>query len=111
MPLPLLPMIGGIFASVSLTSIKFIWPFIIYSTIKFLGVTLITFTAVDLLTDGVTNAITQNFNSLGTDVINILRMGGVMDAIDIITAGWVAQIQLKQIMGSFSRLSLAPPST
>lgn len=111
MPLPLLPIASGFFSSISITSIKYLLPFIIFGIIKFLGVTLITFTAVDLATDSITNYLTSSISNLGSDVLNMLRMGGVIDAFDIILAGWAAQLQLRQIMGSFSRLSFNPTNT
>lgn len=111
MPLPLIPIIGGMTATISLATIKYLLPFIIISSIKFLGITLISFTAIDLVTDQITNFVSETFGGLSSDVLNILRMGGVMDGINIILAGWVAQIQLRSILGAFSRMTFQPTST
>jgi hypothetical protein len=111
MPLPLLPIASGFFASISITSLKYLIPFVALSLIKFLGVTLITYSAVDLATNEITNFLTSSMSNLGSDVLNLLRMGGIIDAFDITMAGWAAQLQLRQIMGSFSRISLNPTNT
>jgi len=111
MPLPLVPIIGGALGTFSLTAVKFLLPFIVVSLIKFLGVTLVTFTALDLATDAMSNYIISSFNNLGSDVIAVLTISGFLDAINILLAGWAAQIQLRQILGAFSKLKFNPPSS
>lgn len=111
MPLPLIPIVGAALGSFSLAAIKYLLPFIIFSLIKFLGISLVTYAGVDLLTDSISSYITNSFNNLGSHIVAILKIAGFLDALNITIAGWAAQIQLKQILGAFSKLRFNPPSS
>lgn len=111
MPLPLVPIVAGALSTFSLAAVKYLLPFIIFSAIKLLGITLITFTGLDLLTDAISDYIVSSFNNLGSDIVAILKIAGFLDAINILIAGWAAQIQLRQILGAFSQLKFTPPSS
>jgi cell division protein FtsX len=111
MPLPLIPIAGAMFASFSLTAIRYLLPFIVISLIKFLGVSLITYAAVSVTTDAISGHIISNFNNIGGNVLAILKIAGFLDAINVLLAGWAAQVQLRQILGSFSKLKFTPPSS
>jgi len=111
MPLPLIPIVGAALSTFSLTAIKYLLPFIVFSLIKFVGVSLVTYVGVDLLTGSISSYILNSFNNLGADTLAILKIAGFLDVINILLAGWAAQIQLKQILGAFSKLRFNPPSS
>jgi cell division protein FtsX len=108
MPLPLIPIIGVAAATAIIPMIKYMLPVIILGIVKLLGVTLITFGALNLATDQIENIILTSFDNIGTDALLMFKMVGFIDSINILIAGWAAQIQLRSLLGAFNKMKFTP---
>jgi hypothetical protein len=108
MPLPLIPIIGVAAASAVIPMIKYMLPVIVMGVIKLLGISLVTFGALSLATDQIENLVLSSFDNIGSDALMMFRMVGFVDAINILIAGWVAQIQLRSLLGAFNSMKFTP---
>jgi hypothetical protein len=108
MPLPLIPIIGVAAASAVIPMIKYMLPVIVMGVIKLLGISLVTFGALTLATDQIENLVLSSFDNIGSDALMMFRMVGFVDAINILIAGWVAQIQLRSLLGAFNSMKFTP---
>jgi hypothetical protein len=108
MPLPLIPIIGVAAASAVIPMIKYMLPVIVMGVIKLLGISLVTFGALSLATDQIENLVLSSFDNIGSDALLMFRMVGFVDAINILIAGWVAQIQLRSLLGAFNSMKFTP---
>jgi hypothetical protein len=108
MPLPLIPIVGVAAATAIIPMIKYMLPVIVIGVIKLLGISLVTFGALSLATDQIENLVLSSFDNIGSDALMMFRMVGFVDAINILIAGWVAQIQLRSLLGAFNSMKFTP---
>lgn len=103
MALPLLgPALGGIAIALS----KFLIPYIITRIIIAIGLTIITYVGVDLLTTFVVDQVWAATIGLPSDIAAILVIAGAFDWLAVVLAAWVAAVQIKMLRGGFKRISI-----
>ena len=99
------PVIGGAFALISMIMARYLVPYIIVQAIIAIGLTVVTFTGLDLLTDYFVTEVRSAANTLPADLIGILALAGIFDWMEVVLSAWVAAINIQQLRGAFKRLS------
>ena len=103
MPLPLFAF-GALFAGVAQTISRYLVPYIIVKVLLAFGVTAFSIAGSVWLTGYIESTITAQFNSIPSNVGQVMLMAGFLDALVIIFNCWVAAIQIKTIKGAFKGL-------
>ena len=100
------PVVGAVIAGSSAVLARYLVPYIIIQAIVAIGLTVVTFTGVDLLTDFFVDEVRNASGSLPADLVAILAMAGIFDWMEVVLAAWVAAINIKQLRGAFKRIAL-----
>jgi len=104
MPLPVIFTAANIPGLVA-TFIRYLVGYAISKTITALGITLVTFKALDYVADMIVRFVESNTASAGGEFWHVAVALGVPDAIKIVTSAYVAAISIRQMMGMYDRIT------
>jgi hypothetical protein len=100
---------NGIFIRIW-TYLVFILPFFLTKIIGFLGIGLIGYTGMDFVIDAVFVAVTNAYDSIGTDLLIMLNLLGIFTGFKIIFAAMSAVLSIK-LLNSVRKLSFKSKPT
>lgn len=110
MPLPLFIGAAG-FAGIAATAVKFIVGYTLVRVVAALGISLITFGAVDLITVQIESYISNNITGVGGQFWEVAVTLNVPHAVKVITSAYVGAISIRQLMGIYNRVTFGKSAT
>ncbi|MCO1336120.1 DUF2523 domain-containing protein [Microbulbifer sp. OS29] len=100
-----LPVFGAAIGGIAVVLAKYLVPYIITRVVISLGLTLLTFVGVDLLTDYIVSQVRGASGNIGADLVSILALAGAFDWLEIVLAALVASANIRSLRGTFKSLS------
>lgn len=104
MPLPLIVTAAG-FSGLMATAVRFFIGYAITRIVAALGIGLVTFTALNLITGQIEAWILRNTSGIGGQFWEVAVALNVPHAIQVVTSAYIASIAIKQIMGVYNRVT------
>lgn len=104
MPLPLVIGAAG-FAGILATAVRFIVGYTLTRVVAALGMSLVTFAAVDLVTAQIEAYITTNISGVGGQFWETAVILNVPHAVKVITSAYIGAISIRQLMGIYNRVT------
>lgn len=100
-----LPLIGPAIAGLSAVLARFLIPYIVIRILWALGVTVLTFVGVGIVTEYLQDTLRGILSGLPAKVFELVVLAGGFDAVEILLACMVAAIQIRQLRGSFRSIN------
>lgn len=70
-------------------------PLIVTKVLALLGIGLVTYVGADLLLDEATSYLFSQYDNLSTDVVALMNLAGIHEALKMLTATWAGLITLR----------------
>lgn len=104
MPLPLLLTAAG-FSGVLATAAKYVLGYAITRVIAALGIGLVTFKALNIISNQIEAWIVRNTSGVGGQFWEVAVALNVPHAIKVVTSAYIGAIAIKQAMGLYNRVT------
>lgn len=104
MPLPLILTAAG-FSGVLATAAKYILGYAITRVIAALGIGLVTFEALSIISNQIESWIVRNTSGVGGQFWDVAVSLNVPHAINVVTSAYVGAIAIRQAMGIYNRVT------
>ena len=104
MPLPLILTAAGA-SGVLATAVKFVVGYSIVRVVAALGISLVTFTALDNVTGMIESFIQSHTSGVGGQFWEVAVTLNVPHAINVVTSAYIAAIAIRQLMGVYSKVT------
>lgn len=108
MPLPLIA--APLLAPVLATAGKYLVGYTIVRVVTALGISLLSFGAVDAIGGNIASYIQSNIGGFGGAYSQYASALGLYQAMNIVSSAYIGAIAVRQVMGAFSRITFGSTS-